>query len=92
MKTGRPYPPDKERRVRVKVELAKKDMTISELANATKINRPHLAEVINGTRRSKKTEEKISHFFGKSWEELFPPRTRRDLEAMREAEAKRKAS
>ena len=92
MKNGRPYPPDKERRVRVKVELARRDMTISELAIALNITQSIVSEITNGTRRSKKTEEKISRFFGKPWEELFPPRSRRDLEAMREAEAKRKAS
>jgi len=85
MKRGRPYPPDKERRVRIKTELAMRDMSISDLARALKIKRPTVSYVINGIRRSKKTEAKIAAFFNKEPRELFPPRTREEIEAMRKA-------
>jgi hypothetical protein len=38
MKKGRPYPPDRERRVRVKTELAKRDISVNELAAKLKIH------------------------------------------------------
>ena len=82
MRRGRPYPPDKERRVRVKIELARRDMTISDLARALGMHQGNLSSVINGTRRSLKTEENIAALFGLPWRELFPPRTRTELEAM----------
>jgi transcriptional regulator with XRE-family HTH domain len=92
MKNGKPYPPDKERRVRVRVELALRDMTISDLARVLNINQGHLSDTINGIRRSPKTEEKIAAYFGMDRKELFPPRTRSDLEALRRAqEAERRA-
>jgi plasmid maintenance system antidote protein VapI len=93
MKQGRPYPPDKERRIRVRLELARRDMTISDLAAALGIKRPHISCVINGTRLSKKTEEKIAAYFGMARRELFPSRTKAELEALREAAAdKRRAA
>ena len=92
MKKGRPYPPDKERRVRVKTELAKNDMTISDLAQALGIKVSLASYIINGVRRSKKTEERIAAFFGKSREELFPSRTKKELADMREKQTERKAS
>ena len=87
MKRGRPYPPDKERRVRVKIELARRDMTISDLARALGVNRGHLSETISGTRRSLKAEEKIAAYFGLSRRELFPPRTIDEMEALAAAAA-----
>lgn len=87
MKRGRPYPPDKERRVRVKIELARRDMTISDLARALGVNRGHLSETISGTRRSLKAEEKIAAYFGLPRRELFPPRTIAEMEALRAAAA-----
>jgi transcriptional regulator with XRE-family HTH domain len=76
MKHGRPYPPDKERRIRVRIELAKRNMNISQLALALIMPQSMVSEIINGIRRSFKTEEKIAAFFGKSHDELFPPRSR----------------
>jgi plasmid maintenance system antidote protein VapI len=92
VKQGRPYPPDKERRIRVKIELSRRDMTVSDLARTLNIKQGHLSETINGTRRSPKTEEKIAAYFGKPRQELFPPRNRKDLEAMREAAGKGRAA
>ena len=92
MKHGRPYPPDKERRVRVKTELAMRDMSISDLARALGIKRPLASYIINGVRRSKAIEAKIAAFFGREPAELFPPRTKVELEAMRKASGKRGAA
>ena len=93
MKHGRPYPPDQERRILVRIELAKRNMNISDLAKALKVKRPLVSNVINGIRRSFKTEEKIAAFFGKSHDELFPPRSRDEIEAMRkEARGKGRAA
>ena len=85
MKRGRPYPPDKERRVRVKTELAMRDMSISDLARVLGIKRPAVSYVINGIRRSKKTESKIAAFFGREPRDLFPSRSKEEIEAMRKA-------
>ena len=92
MKQGRPYPPDKERRICIKTELAKRDMSISELANALGMKQPYVSCVVNGIRRSKKAEERIAAFFDKEPRELFPPRTKKDLAVMREEYSKGKAS
>jgi transcriptional regulator with XRE-family HTH domain len=87
MRSGRPYPPDTERRVRVRIELARRDMTVSDLARALGMAQSLTSEIINGTRRSPKTEEKIAAFFGLPREELFPSRKKAELEAMRRAAA-----
>jgi transcriptional regulator with XRE-family HTH domain len=85
MKRGRPYPPDRERRVRVKIELARRDMSISDLARALNVNRGHLSETIGGARRTKSIEERIAAYFGVPEGELFPRRTKGEIEAMRRA-------
>ena len=82
---GRPYPPDRERRIRVKTELAKRDMTVSDLARILHIHQGNLSSIINGTRLSKKAEEKIAAYFGTTRKELFRPKTRGELEAVRRA-------
>jgi transcriptional regulator with XRE-family HTH domain len=87
MRSGRPYPPDTERRVRVRIELARRDMTVSDLARALGMAQSLTSEIINGTRRSPKTEEKIAAFFGLPRRELFPARSKNELEAMRRAAA-----
>jgi len=80
------YPKDWERRRLVKIELAKRDMTITDLAVSLGMNRGYVSDVICGVRRSRVNETKIAAFFGLTREELFPVRTRGDLEAMRERE------
>jgi len=80
---GRPYPKDAERRVRVKVELAKRDMSVTDLARALGMKRSNVSNIINGRHRSRKNEERIAAFFGLAREELFPPRTFGDLIEMR---------
>jgi plasmid maintenance system antidote protein VapI len=71
MKQGRPYPPDREQRVRVMIELAKRDMTINDLARALGISQQQASCVINGIRRSPGTEEKIAAYFGMARKDLF---------------------
>ena len=85
MKRGRPYTPDRERRIRIKTELARRNMTISDLAGALGMHQGNLSSVINGVRRSPKTEEKIAAWFGVARESLFPRRTKDEIEAMRRA-------
>ncbi|MDR0472893.1 MAG: helix-turn-helix domain-containing protein [Treponema sp.] len=51
-----------------------------------------MSDIINGVRRSKKAEAKIAAFFGKEPGEIFPPRTRDEIEAMRKTAAGRGAA
>jgi hypothetical protein len=46
-----------------------------------------VSNIINGVRVSPKTEGRIAAYFGMTRRELFPPRTRDELEAMRAAAA-----
>jgi plasmid maintenance system antidote protein VapI len=85
MKKGRPYPPDRERRIRVKIELARRDMTVSDLARALNMKQQTVSAVINGTRISPRTEEKIAAYFGTTRQELFRPRGRAEINAARAA-------
>jgi transcriptional regulator with XRE-family HTH domain len=62
-------------------------MTVSDLARALGMAQSLASEIISGTRRSPKTEERIAAFFGLPRRELFPPRTNAELEAMRLAAA-----
>jgi lambda repressor-like predicted transcriptional regulator len=83
VKKGRPYPLDAERRRLVRVELAKRDMTISDLARALGMHQGNLSNVISGRRLSPKTEKRIAAFLGVPAEALFPERTRGEIAAMR---------
>jgi plasmid maintenance system antidote protein VapI len=85
MRRGRPYPPDRERRIRVKIELARRDITISDLARVLNVNRGNLSSIVNGTRLSPRTEEKIAAYFGTTRRELFRPRDRAEIAATRTA-------
>ena len=91
---SRPYPLDHERRRNVMVALAEQDMTISGLARKIGVTQAIVSKVINGRRRSEKTEQRIADFLGKSVDSLFPSRTGADIKKMRlaEASAKEKAS
>jgi transcriptional regulator with XRE-family HTH domain len=74
MKHGRPYPRDSERRIRVKIELARRNMSIADLGRALGMKRQLASAVINGVRRSPKTEEKIAAYFSLPREMLFKAR------------------
>jgi plasmid maintenance system antidote protein VapI len=62
-------------------------MSIADLARALDIHQGNLSAVINGRRISPKTERRIAAFFGRAWEELFPARSRDELEKPREGAA-----
>ena len=83
---SRPYPLDRERRRRVLVVLAERDITISDLARSLGLSRPLISYVISGRRLSTKTEQQIANFLGKSADDLFPYRTPEEIRKMRQAE------
>ena len=68
----RPYPIDHERRRRVLVALAEKDLTISSLARRINVAQSIVSQVINGRRISPVTEQKIAAFLKKKTDYLFP--------------------
>lgn len=84
---SRPFPLDHERRRRVLVALAEREMTISNLSMQTKIPRAIVSQIINGRRRSPRTEQRIADFLGKPAEYLFPARDMDAIVKMRRAEA-----
>jgi len=83
---NRPYPLDRERRRRVMIALAERDMTISDLARLLHLPRPYVSQVISGRDLSKKTEQRIAEFLGKPADYLFPYRTPKEIGEMRKAE------
>jgi transcriptional regulator with XRE-family HTH domain len=87
---SRPYPLDHERRRNVLIALAEREMTISGLARKIGVTQAIVSKVINGRRRSEKTERRIADFLGKSVDSLFPSRTGAEIKKMRLAEAKAK--
>jgi len=86
----RPYPLDRERRRRVMVALAEKDMVISDLARALGVSRVLVSNIISGRRLSPKTERRIAEYLGKPEDYLFPERTTEEMAQMRTAEAAEK--
>ena len=83
---SRPYPLDAERKSRVMVELAKKGMTINDLANQINVDRAYLTKIISGRDISDINEEKIARYFRMNKDYLFPPRSAAEIASMREAE------
>ena len=86
----RPYPLDRERRKRVMVALAERDMTCRELARALNLPQSLISMIINGRRISPKTEERIAEYLHRDANDLFPERTADDIARMRQAEAAEK--
>jgi len=90
---SRPYPLDRERRRRVMVALAEKDMTIGGLARELDLALSQISMTVCGRRRSiipnqySKTEKLIADFLGKDAGWLFPNRTQAEIKKMREGEA-----
>jgi transcriptional regulator with XRE-family HTH domain len=91
---SRPYPLDHERRRNVLIALAEKGITLTALAKNICLPVSLISMIVNGRRRSEKTEQRIADFLGKSVDSLFPSRTGADIKKMRQAEAsaKEKAS
>jgi len=87
---SRPYPLDRERRRRVLVALAERDMSISSLARSLHLSRPYVSQIISGRDLSIKTEQCIADFLGKPADCLFPYRTPEEIGKMRKAEASAK--
>ena len=83
---SRPYPIDRERRRRVMIALAEKELTISSLARKLKLSKPLVSLIVTGRRLSLKTERRIADFLGKPADYLFPPRTPEEIQKMRKAE------
>ena len=88
---SRPYPLDRERRRRVMVALAERDMSISDLARSLGVSKQYISAVVCGRRLSANTEQRIALFFGKPINELFPFRTPDEIRKMRQAEASQQA-
>jgi len=83
---SRPYPLDRERRRRVLVALAERDMTISALARCIGLSFTTVSKVISGRRLSTKTEQRIADYLGKPADWLFPFRPPGEIGRMRRAE------
>jgi lambda repressor-like predicted transcriptional regulator len=74
---GRPHPKDWERKLRVMALLYERGLNITRLSEALGVSRPHLNEVICGTRRSPVGETRIAAYFGMARFDLFPKKPRR---------------
>jgi len=93
IRSCRPYPIDHERRRRVMIALAEKDMTISDLARAIGIKQSVASCVINGRRKSPVTEKKIAVFLKEKTDYLFPIISVKELNRLSKAKSnKRKVS
>ena len=89
---GRPFPLDRERRRRVMIALAGRDLNITTLSKALNLPRSYVSEVISGRDLSPKIEQRIADFLGKSTDDLFPDRTPDEIKKMRRAEASQQAA
>ena len=75
----RPYPFDGERRRRVLVELARRGMSIADLARAIKYPRSHVSAVICGRLLQASLEQRIAAYLQVDRNYLFPQRTPKEL-------------
>ena len=87
----RPYPLDRERKRRVMVELARRDMTISDLAMRLGCNRGNLSSCISGRLIHCPLEKRIASYLALPAEYLFPVRTAEQLRAMQKEEMRSKS-
>ena len=86
----RPYPLDRERRRRVFVTLAEREMNITILAKNLCLSRSYVSEIISGRDLALSVEKRIAEFLGKPAGYLFPPRSVEEIAEMRIAEASEK--
>jgi len=87
----RPYPLDRERRRRVLIALAERDMNISKLAKKLELPQSLISMIICGRRLSPNTEQRIADFLRKPVDDLFPRRTPEEIGKMRKKEASLRA-
>lgn len=81
---------DYERKRRVMIELARRGLTVSELARRINYNRGHVSSCISGRLLCRPLEERIAEYLGRPVQYLFPERTVAQLLAMQAAEARAK--
>lgn len=86
----RPYPLDRERKRRVMIELARRGITVSELARRINCNQGNVSSCISGRLLCRPLEERIAEYLGRPVQYLFPERTVAQLLAMQAAEARAK--
>ena len=87
----RPYPLDSQRKKRVMVELARRGITVSELARRIDYNRGHVSSCISGRLLCRPLEERIASYLALPTEYLFPQRTVEQLRAMQKEEMRGKS-
>lgn len=87
----RPYPLDRERKRRVMVELARRGLTVSELARRINYNRGHVSSCISGRLLCRPLEKRIASYLALPAEYLFPVRTAEQLRAMQKEEMRSKS-
>ena len=88
----RPYPLDGQRKKRVMVELARRGLSISELARRIDCNQGNVSSCISGRLLCRPLEERIAEFLNRPVNYLFPERTVPELLAMQKAEKRAKAA
>ena len=87
----RPYPVDIERRRNVRRAMLNRGIeSIQDLSVKMGIPRVVLSRIISGTRHSIETENRIASFFGMEHDELFPPRTQKQMLLMEDEAARRR--
>ena len=72
------------------IELARRGLTVSELARRINYNRGHVSSCISGRLLCRPLEERIAEYLGRPVQYLFPERTAAQLLAMQAAEARAK--
>jgi lambda repressor-like predicted transcriptional regulator len=87
-----PMPVDTERRRRVMVELAKRGMTITDMARRVGCSQTYASAIINGRKRYPGCEQRIADTLNMPVDYLFPPRSQRELDAMRVCETQRQGA
>ncbi len=87
---SQPLPVDIDRKRRVMVELAKRGMTITDIAARAGVSRPFASAIISGRKRYPGCEHKIAELLKLPCDYLFPPRSQLEIDEMRRAEARRK--
>ncbi len=72
------------------IELARRGLTVSELARRINYSQGHVSSCISGRLLCRPLEERIAEYLGRPVQYLFPERTVAQLLAMQAAEARAK--